>query len=293
MILKHNSISNIYKVFIWGIGNKYSRYCSFIKNEILKNHITVLGISSYEHFYRNIDNFKFVDKDEIIYIPFDFIIDCSDDNQNDYLQVFKREKIIRVDVFSVFGFDFIEYVRLRENPITIISMNCFGYYLYNCFDLPYSSPTIGSYIQWDDFIVFLSYLSNLKELQPKENILLSIANGFPVINIGESKIFFSHYDNYQNVIDRWNRRISRINYNNIFVCLFTDNEKQLNSFNTISYKKICFTSFKTDVPDTVFLPQTEGKTLRNMVNSVANLRYPILNTFELLTKKECVFRSSI
>ena len=56
-------------------------------------------------------------------------------------------RIIDARVFKLPLFDFAEYVSLIQNPVTILSDDCWAGYAYNRLGLPFTSLLINTY--WD------------------------------------------------------------------------------------------------------------------------------------------------
>ena len=93
----------------------------------------------------------------------------------------------------------------------ILTRDCHGYQYYNS---EYNSPTIGTCMHIPDFIYFLENINIIPELQLQfdENInknypvgILKIPNSTDSI-----RIHFMHDNNKKDIIDKWNRRVSRM-----------------------------------------------------------------------------------
>ena len=148
--------------------------------------------------------------------------------------------------------------KLKNEKFTIISNNCWGGMIYESYNLIKQTPTVGLYFFSKDYIKFIS---NIKEYlnEPIEFISLDqskwkykflkgenrIGNA-PIGRINDIEIFFLHYKNDQEVIEKWNRRIKRINWNHI---LFKFNDqngcttRDYMNFMKLPYKnKIFFTT---------------------------------------------------
>lgn len=116
-----------------------------------------------------------------------------------------------------------------SSTFTIISNNCWGGHVYRYFNLPYASPTIGLYFFSDDYLRFVSSLefylnSDLKMIkleeskhyeEIKKNHQDSINAPIGVIN--DIEIVFLHYKSPEEAQNKWNRRKTRVNMNNIIV----------------------------------------------------------------------------
>lgn len=143
-----------------------------------------------------------------------------------------------------------------DKNITIISNNCIAGMIYkNIGGGLYKSPTIWTLIPPDDFIKFCTSLDYYLSLPIKESEIFQFDYGnmypgevcnFPCGVIGDVKIIFPHCKTFDEAIEKWNRRLTRINKNKIFVVLYAYdnylNDKLFFDFGKIPYKKIILTS---------------------------------------------------
>jgi uncharacterized protein (DUF1919 family) len=121
---------------------------------------------------------------------------------------------------------FIRTIFLTNKDFSIISNNCWGGYVYQYFGLEYKTPFIGLYIFGPDYIRLIKdfdyYMSkSLIEIDLSQSKYLSHINdkdrvkGYPVGLLGDLEIHFLHYKNFDVAFEKWNRRLSKINKNNI------------------------------------------------------------------------------
>lgn len=114
---------------------------------------------------------------------------------------------------------------LKCLDFTIISNNCWGGVTYEEYGLRKNSPTVGGYFFPKDY---LRFVANLKEYLSKPLLLIPLSqsshqkeieengNADNIIGkIGDVEIVFVHYKNDQEVLDKWARRVKRINWNNL------------------------------------------------------------------------------
>lgn len=283
-----------FSVLIWGHGHAYNSYLNLIQG---CDSITIIGIySPVKLGLISLDGYAVINDSEIQKYAIDYIIDCSDETTSHKLELFcnshnfARKCVISARVFSLPAFNFNDYVKLRNNPPTIISMNCFSYYLYDRLDLPFTSPTIDCFVGWHDFIEFCCHLKEYLSKTVDINSVIHDGTNW-VMSLGSIKINFSHDDDNFAVVDKWLRRSSRVNYDNIFVCAYFDHLGDVKEFANIPYPKVCFTSEKIDLPDFYYLPLIEDKMLRNMVISIAKGGLPLINPIQMLLKKQDFIRT--
>lgn len=117
--------------------------------------------------------------------------------------------------------------RLKNTDFTIISNNCWGGVCYEYFGLPKLSPTIGCYFFAADYVKFCSrlkhYVSLKLEIVPIEKSryyeqLKEKNNEHAIIGkLDDLEIIFLHYTDPRVVIEKWERRTSRINWEHIIL----------------------------------------------------------------------------
>ena len=117
--------------------------------------------------------------------------------------------------------------KLNNTDFTIISNNCWGGLCYEYFGLPKQSPTVGCYFFAEEYIRFITalpyYLNcNLtfiptnksryyKELaqRKQEDVLVGV--------LDDVEIVFLHYNDPIVAKAKWDRRVSRVNWNNLII----------------------------------------------------------------------------
>ncbi|PWA04859.1 DUF1919 domain-containing protein [Flavobacterium psychrotolerans] len=144
----------------------------------------------------------------------------------------------------------------KNKNFTIISNDCWGGRVYMDLGLEYNSPTVNVFIYSD---CYLKLILNLKEymscaLSFKENSFYEVANikrnetktHYPIGVLKDIEIHFLHYKDEEECITKWNKRIERINYENLFF-KFSDaylvKEADLYAFDALDLdNKVCFTA---------------------------------------------------
>lgn len=156
--------------------------------------------------------------------------------------------------------------RLKIDNFTIISNNCWGGTIYESYNLPKLTPTVGMFFMAQDYINFLKNLklfldTEIEFINPSESKWIDSPitkdNRFGKYPIGRLtikdnnnnkcsiEIFFLHYKNREEVISKWNRRIERINWDKLIIKFNYQNgctQKDVEEFDKLDYKnKIFFT----------------------------------------------------
>lgn len=187
--------------------------------------------------------------------------------------------------------------RIKNENFTIISNNCFGSVIYKNLKIQYKSPTCGLFFMPEDYIKFIY---NLKKYLDKSVEKLSINDSkysdylkkikydAPIGKIDDIEIFFLHYKSFDEAIEKWNRRKSRIVWNNIIYKFNDQNQcgySELEAFDKfIADKKICFTAKKYNDINTIQLKQFEN--YESVLSDTKYMDYKnYVDIFELINRE--------
>lgn len=168
---------------------------------------------------------------------------------------------VRLKVQKIFRVKFAKRrkKKLINTDFTIISNNCWGGMIYESYNLPKQSPTVGLFIMANDYIKFLkklhSYiLSDITFISPQASRYKAIMSDdlrfgtYPIgaISNGDEsiEIFFLHYHSEEEARDKWLRRCKRINWDKLLIKFNDQNgctENDIKEFDKLPFKnKICF-----------------------------------------------------
>ena len=127
--------------------------------------------------------------------------------------------------------------------------------IYESYDLPKLSPTVGLFFMAKDYIQFVGNLKYYLDLELEfidiseskykdcEGFKKSTIN-YPIGRLQDVEIFFLHYKSKEEALEKWNRRKKRVNYDNLIVKFNDANlctEEDLVSFDNLPLKKkFCF-----------------------------------------------------
>ena len=117
--------------------------------------------------------------------------------------------------------------RLKHDDFTIISNNCWGGCCYEWFGMAKLSPTVGAYFFAEDYVKFCSRLKYYLSLD-LEIIPLSCSRHYESLEkqhnskaiigkLGDVEIVFLHYPNKEIVLEKWKRRVERVNWERIIL----------------------------------------------------------------------------
>ena len=189
------------------------------------------------------------------------------------------EKILRDWIVCIPGFTLEKYRQLQNSRLSIIAKHCFGSLIYHLMSLPFLTPFIDMGIRNDN--EYITLLRNLRSyiMQPLvlEGSSLQSNICYPICKLVDVNIHMSHYNNFEVAFAKWNERKQRINFDNLFIEMFTENKEIAEQFDALPYaKKVCFVPFKSDLKSVWYInPQLD-------INSKLNKKRPfweIVNRF--------------
>lgn len=154
-----------------------------------------------------------------------------------------------------------------DKNVTLISNNCLAGIIYQTFELEFKSPTIGLYFETlKDFYAFVTHLNsylnngNIIELKKKETnpkfspdspIGLLSANNCPSIIL-----HFVHYKNFDEALQKWNRRCKRVNANNVYLVIEARKSEcsieDVLKFLKLNKRMIIYTNYKINDPRCIY-----------------------------------------
>lgn len=251
------------KCLIWGCGKGYQELYNLIKCEELKGNIRIEALVARDRIFSSQDGYEVIAPEEISDREFDYIIVTSSryykeitaDAEKIAGKGIKR-KIINGEVLYIPGFDFEKYVRLKENPVSIIANDCLGGILYHYLNLEFSSPFINCAIDPDDFLL----LANSLEGYMKQPLWLEREGNMHQYPVGTLTylnnkicIHFKHAYSFDEAKKDFDRRRNRINWNNIFICSYFSNIEYAESFAKLPYRKKNFTKEDLGIKDSVMM----------------------------------------
>ncbi len=124
----------------------------------------------------------------------------------------------------------IRKLQLKRKDFTIFSNNCIAGFIYQKYNLPYLSPTVGMQFKPCDFIKFCKnykdYLAmELEQTENCDNKWFSSIGGchninFPLGKLGDLTIYFQHSKTFEDAKKDWDRRKARIVEDNLFFILY-------------------------------------------------------------------------
>lgn len=134
--------------------------------------------------------------------------------------------------------------RLKNSDFTLICSNCFGGIFYHWLGLKFNTPFINLWLTNEDFI---KAVANWDEFIDHPIVEDKEANmGYPVgISLDGIRIYFQHYKTFDEAIEKWNIRKTRINHSKTVFLLtnWKGDDYTVRNFNSLNVKnKLIFTN---------------------------------------------------
>lgn len=285
------------RAILWGIGDDYERIINQVKFEELKGNLKVIALveKKENRVSSKRDGYKVILKEELNNIIFDYLIVCSSrffsEIKLEALKILggetENKRIINGTVFLMPLFDFGRYINLVENPVTILSNDCWGGVVYSSLNLVFSSPTVNTFIYPDSYAKLIEnplyYFAQSMTIYREGDIREGLS---PIGQIGEGEnkihISFPHSVDYASAAKEWNRRKKRVNKENIFVKISYDSlekdvEKIFEVYERLPYKKVFFYNGRTKNEKVTYLPRFEKWAKREKSGTDINFRRYMLD----------------
>ena len=152
-----------------------------------------------------------------------------------------------------------------KKEITILTPNCVAGEIYNILGLKFNSPTINcSFSKKSDFVKFCL---NLREYCEAEPVIVDHEGVCPVMEINPRgldaiHIRWVHDTDDKVVIENWNKRKKRIDFDNLFIICdfkFLSNDEIQKLCNIRTKNTIVFTNCELNIEKTYFVKSWENK----------------------------------
>lgn len=257
----------------------------------------IVGITCNDGIYKSICGCNYIFKDEIKVSEIDYVIVLELDNEFKKIRYeilskgFSDNAIIPFKSMTLDGFTLQKYIKLKEDVPSIFASNCWGGITYHNLGLPFISPTINMFFDEKDYLKFLKNPKHYFEMpltfhsteyNAEENM------NYPVAKCDDILLYFNHYTSLEIAEECWRKRIQRINWDNIFAMMWTDNPDTAAEFSSLSYeKKICFVSFPTEDESLCYidyLKKIPECRLWQMVLGLARDKFHFYDVFDMLSK---------
>lgn len=185
---------------------------------------------------------------------------------------------------------------IKNTNFTIISNNCWGGLVYESYNIPKQSPTVGLYFVSQEYIKFVSNLEyyikdcEIQFVEPEKSKHREFYaqdgrfGSFPIAQLGDVEIAMLHYHSKEEAKTKWERRCERINWDRLIVKMNDQNgctEEEAVIFGNLPLKnKLFFTVKNFDAGDcTVHIPGHGAQTIMSTQEPFGKSKYFDVNKY--------------
>ncbi len=247
----------MYKVLLWGLGNSYNIMKNTISYFEYTKQLEVVAIIANDVYMSTLDGYPVIKPNKISVYIWDYIIVMSDNSFETIVDnavadyKIPRSKLIPYKILQIPDLILKDYIKLKESNISIISNNCWGGIIYQTLGLECKSPFKNLFLYDDDYLRLISNLEKYMELEPQFSHYEDEPHSgikYPVLQIDDVQIHCNHVKDSKIAIDDWNRRKKKINYDNLFIEMYTSNREAAEIFITKlnNNNGICFVPWESD-----------------------------------------------
>ncbi|MBP9996334.1 MAG: DUF1919 domain-containing protein [Lachnospiraceae bacterium] len=302
----------MHKVILWGMGDGYNRFVSYRGYEQVE---IVALVDSGNMYHSQIDGIPIINpksiRDKNIYFEYIVVTVVSKQyfeeivSEAEKLGIY-REKIIPLRVFQIPFFNFDDYIRIKESNISIVSDYCLGGFLYHKFGLKFLSPTINMFSTNDNYIKFIENMDrymNMPMVETTDTINNTYLGRFtfPRGYVGDVEWIFNHALDFEEAAERWEKGVSRFNWENYIVLMTIRSDEMAYRFNELQIaNKIGFYWKDLKLENVVCLKEWDSPQIRQRfgydfaryVNEIANEGFGVraIDWMNVLLHKKTITR---
>lgn len=273
------------RVMIWGIGKIYNEMRNLLSLFEMKKEIMIVGITGLDvPNHKELDGYSIYNCYDIKQLNFDYIIVMSDFYYN---EIYKEIVDIGIDPNRILKYIFLqlpnidinEYLSLKSRNVTIISDNCWGGYVYKTLGLRCMSPTRNVSFTNENYIKLLNDFEGYMQVKPtfkRWEVNSNSGEKFPVLKCKDIEIRCNHEKDIEKAVYEWEKRKKRINYNDLFIEMHTEDRIWAKKFLELDqYKnKICFVPWETNEEGLIQIKKSpKQKNFYDAVNNTALFLY--------------------
>jgi uncharacterized protein (DUF1919 family) len=129
--------------------------------------------------------------------------------------------------------------------------------------LPFTSPFINTLMNEENYIRLTKDLRKYCEL-PLEEVKSDKQYSAPMGRLGDVEIRFIHHSSFKSAKLDWDRRVTRINYDNIFTQLTSDGSLDVikEFLENPERRKVVFSTYPHEIENNVFISDWNSATIR-------------------------------
>lgn len=259
-----------YRIVIYGIGEQYNKNFNTIKYFELLEQFSVVGVTAkWTPASKSLDGYDIIPLAKLHTVSYDFIVIMSDIYFDEIVKELtdkgiERNRLISYRVLQIPNLDFRTYIDFRNSKVSIISNNCWGGVICRTLGIECLSPFKNLSLEDKDYLKLLKHFKyymgcEMKFLEYAYN--KNSQKNYPVMLLDDVKVHCNHDTNPEDAVEKWNRRREKINYDNLFIEMYTVDRTVMSQFLKLDeyHNKLCFVPFKTEEMGTYQLSLYPGQ----------------------------------
>lgn len=165
----------------------------------------------------------------------------------------------------------------------------------------FETPFINLLVSNSEFLKMvenLEYYMGISPVYAGEEMDVSGTFHFPVGRLDDVRLYFNHYETFEEACQKWEHRKKRINWDNLFIEMCSCDLAEVERFDMLPYEnKICFVPFNCEYGSAVNIEmygdEIEGDilySLRKSANKIARNGIAHYDVLKLLNGKKDFLR---
>lgn len=136
-------------------------------------------------------------------------------------------------------------MKLKNKTPTVFSINCIGGVITHDMRLQFRSPTVNLYMKHDEYFCFLENIDYYLNCDIEQFYEDGISHPIGIMRRGEEfvRLYFVHYNTFEEAVQTWHKRCKRVDLNNAFVIMEYAPIEEDSAY----WKRFCKLPFKNKV----------------------------------------------
>lgn len=176
--------------------------------------------------------------------------------------------------------------QFHNEGITLYSANCLAGVMLHDLGQEFRTPTVNMLFNFKDYIKFLSNLEHYLTVDPVDTG--RVYEGYYVSMLDDLRLYFAHVSSFEEGRACWNRRKSRVSFENVAVFM-TDKqleepleEADIRAFDALPFKQKVFFSAKPypDIPSVYYMQEFAGQSEVGVLTDFRKKTFPKRRYYE-------------
>ncbi|MBQ9249486.1 MAG: DUF1919 domain-containing protein [Oscillospiraceae bacterium] len=256
-----------YRVLLWGAAQVYNEHYYNLRYREERGELEVVGI--YDRSLPGggrLDGWPLLKKEELLSVPHDYLLIMSGTLEREVTEEYlalggSPEKVLPCRILDVPGLTFSRYEQIREARYSILAHDCLGGFLSNTLCLERRSPFVNLWLYHKDYREIVTHLKDYLALEPvfdrwKEAMSQWDTNPYPVLRLGDVRLYCNHDSDPETAIRNWERRKQRVDLDRLLLTVFARSREAEEEYLALDgfARKLVFTSCPDHAPGALYIP---------------------------------------